>query len=262
MSGTDGDGCVEPAAAQAVERAVRRLQQPLSEVVERRPIPFDVQRVVLADAAALDTSPPRVAGAPADQARVAELLAALAAPAEVAALPAKPPAWRLIVADRAGSAITLDLFADRVVARHGEPIALRPAPGAWALLVRPSRELRDAALWLEEPTTVTQLQIDDIGYQRGAVIGDWARRPGGRIDPTLVEALVARLAAPRAIGFADGPFAVAHRVTITVTPPIGAPSRHVLTLGAVRAAGCPAQLDRGIIVLPAIVCTQVAVLAK
>jgi len=261
MSGTDGDGCVEPAAAQAVERAVRRLQQPLSEVVERRPIPFDVQRVVLADATAVDTSPPRVGGEPADQTRVAELLAALAAPAEVVALPASPASHHLVVTDRAGAVITLDLFADRV-ARHGEPIALRPAPGAWAVLRRPARELRDVTLWLEEPTTITELRIDAVRYRRGPVIGAWARQPAGAFDPAMVEALVALLAAPRAAGFADGPFAVAHRVTITVTPPVGAPTEHVLALGRPGAAGCPAQVDRGAIVLPAIVCTQVAALAN
>lgn len=262
MVGTAGNGCVEAAAVQAVERAVQRLQHPLSEIVERRPIPFDVQRVVLADATVLDTSPPRVAGDPADPARVAELLAALAAPAEVAAVPVQPPFQHLLITDRAGTAITLDLFADRVVARHGEPIALRPPPGLWPLLVRPSRELRDVALWLEEPTTITELQIDGVRYQRGSLIGAWERRPAGAFAPAMLDALVELLAAPRAIGFADAPLAVAHRVTVTVTPPFGPPTAHVLAVGAARAAGCPAQVERGVIVLPTRVCTQVAALAR
>jgi hypothetical protein len=154
VSGTGGDGCIERAAAVAVERAVGRLQQPPSAIADPRPVPFQVARVVLPDGVALDTAPPRLAGEPADPARIEELLHALAAPAEITALPAVPPARQLVV-DGEGGTITLDLHAGRVLARRGEPIALRLAPGAWNLLVRPSRELRDAALWLEEPTTIT-----------------------------------------------------------------------------------------------------------
>jgi hypothetical protein len=282
VSGTAGDGCIEPAAATAVEHAIGRLHQPREAIVERRPVPFEPQRIVLGDAVALDATALRVGDAPADPARVTELYAALAAPAEVAALPAAPATGHLVVTGRAGATITLDLFAEHVLARHGEPLALRPAPGAWSLLVRPSRELRDVTLWLEEPTTITTLRIDRVSYQRGAIIGDWTRLPAGATDAKpagakpadakpadarpadarILEALVGLLAAPRALGFIDDPIAIAHRVTLVITPPTGAPTEHVLELGAPRAAGCPVHADRDTVLLQAIVCAQVAALAK
>jgi hypothetical protein len=272
VSGTAGDGCIERAAADGVEWAIGRLQQPPEAIVERRPIPFEPQRIVLADAVGLDAAALRVGDAPADPARVAELYAALAAPAEVAAVPAVPATGHLVVAGQAGATITLDLFAAHVLARHGEPVALRPAPGAWNLLVRPSRELREVTLWLEEPTTITTLRIDDLTYQRGAVIGEWTRRPAGApdarpaaakpVDARALEALVASLAAPRSLGFVDDPIAIAHRVTLVITPPTGAPTEHVLALGAPRPAGCPARVERDAVLLPAVVCAQVAALAN
>jgi hypothetical protein len=270
VSGTLGDGCIEPLVRSAIDRAIGRLQQPPEAIVERRPVPFEPARVVLADGAALDTAALRIGDAAADQARVAELLAALAAPAEVARLPSTPAVHHVVVGGRAGAAITLDLFAEQTLARHGEPIALRPAPGAFRLLVRPSRELRDVTLWLEEPTTITAVQIDEVRYQRGAVIGDWTRLPvagagagsGPTADTKTVEALVAQLAAPRSLGFLDGELTVIHRVTLTVTPPTGAPTEHVLALGALRASGCPVRLDHEAILLPATVCAQVAALAQ
>jgi hypothetical protein len=277
LAGSLGDGCIERAVADAVDRAVSRLQQAATALVERRPIPFEPARVVLADAAVLELSALRLDDGPAEPARVTELLAALAAPAEVAAVPASPATGHLVVTGRAGAAITLDLFADHVVARHGEPIALRPAPGAWRLLARPSRELRDVALWLEEPTTITAVQIDAVRYARGAAIGDWSRVSGATPGTAAgsasaqamaadgaaaLEALVAVLAAPRALGFVDGAVPAAHRVTLTVTPPTGAPVEHTITLGAPRPAGCPARVARDTVVLPAVVCAQVAALAR
>jgi hypothetical protein len=262
VSGTAGDGCVDQAAADAIGAALAGLRQPAAAIVERRPVPFEPARVVLPDGAALSTSPPRIGDAAADVTRVAELFAALAAPAVVVARPAGPPTAHVTATDRAGAAIALDLFADRVLARPGEPVALRPAPGAWSLLVRPSRELRDLTLWVEEPTMVTALVIDGVRYQRGAVIGAWDRQPAGPVDAARVEALVAQLAAPRALGFADGPLATAHRVTLEVTPPAGAPIHHALELGAPRGSGCPAHTGGDTVVLPAAICSEVAALGQ
>jgi hypothetical protein len=269
LSGTPGDGCVERAAVAAVEDAIARLRQPPAALVERRPVPFEPVRVVLADRVALDLTALRAGGAPADPARVAELVAALSAPAEVAGAPATPAIHQLIVTGRDGIAVTLDLFAERVVARHGEPVALRPAPGAWDLLVRPSRELRDAAPWVEEPTMVTAVRIDDVRYERGAVIGEWTRQPARATtarpsapDAGMLDALVALLAAPRSLGSVTGAVPIAHRVTLTITPPAGAPTERVLGVGAPRAAGCPARAERDALMLPAIVCAQVAALAR
>lgn len=262
VAGTAGDGCIERAAARAIERAIARLRQPPDAVVERRPIPFEPQRIALADGAALELSPLRVGDHPADRARVDELLFALTAPAEVAPLPATPAAQHLVITDRTGAATTLDLFADRVLARRGEPVALRPSPGAWSLLVRPSRDVRDLTLWLEEPTTITALRVDGVAYQRGAVIGAWQRQPPGALQAATVEALVATLAAPRALGFVDERVATPHRVTITVTPPAGPITEHTVETGTVRAGRCPVRIERTTFVLPGIVCEQIATLAK
>jgi hypothetical protein len=278
ITGTTGDGCIPRAAADGVVRAIARLLQPPGLIAERRPAPFEPTQLVLSDGAVLTTAPLRVADRPADPARVAELLAALAAPADVVALPAGAPAHQLRAT--AASTITLDLFVGGVLARHGEPIALHLAPGAWQLVTRPSRELRELALWLEEPTTITGVRIDDIRYERGALIGAWSRQPSGPADATTLEALTTALAAPRSLGFVDGtahpsggadgrrrapvvePFAITHRVTLTVTPPTGAPSEHVLELGAPRTTGCPARVAGDAVLLPAILCTQVAALAR
>jgi hypothetical protein len=262
VAGTAGDGCIEPAGADAIERAVRRLAQPPETIVERRPVPFEPRRVVLADGAALETSPPQIGDRAANETRVAELLAVLAAPAEVAPRPSTPAAQHLTVTSRTGDTITLDLFAERRIARRGEPVALRPAPGAWTVLVRRSRELRDLGLWLEEPTTISALQIDRTRYQRGAVIGAWTREPPGPLDASAVEALVAALAAPRALGFADDAPSIAHRLTLSITPPVGAASERVLELGAPRATGCPARAGGEAFLLPAAICAQAAMLAR
>ncbi len=267
VSGTAGDGCVDQAVGEAIDHAIGRLAQPPATIVERRPIPFEPQRIVLADTTVLDTTVLHIGDHPAEPTRVAELLAALSAPSEVAALPARPATQRLVVTGRDGTELTLDLFAEHVLVRHGEPVALKPAPGAWDLLVRPSRELRDVTLWLEEPTTITTLRIDEISYQRGAVIGDWTGEPPGAsgtkpADAKTIEALVALLAAPRSLGFLDDQITIGHRVTLVVTPPTGAPTEHALAIGAARPAGCPARVDRDTVFLPAIVCAQVAALAK
>lgn len=265
VSGTAGDGCIERAAAVAIERAVGALQQPPAAIVERRPVPFEVARVVLADGVALDTVPPRLAGAPADPSRVEELLAVLAAPAEVVAAPVRP-AGRELVVEGEGATVVLDLFADRTLARRGEPVALQLAPGAWNLLVRPSRELRDPALWLEQPTAITALRIDEVRYQRGAVLGAWTRRPAGGeaapADGARLEALAEALAAPRAVGFLDGAIATAHRVLVAITPPAGPPAERVLEVGAALPAGCPVRVERETVLLPAKLCLEIAALAK
>ncbi|HSS01948.1 MAG TPA: hypothetical protein VLM79_33045, partial [Kofleriaceae bacterium] len=270
ISGSAGDGCVDPAAAAAIDRAVAALYQPPASIVERRPIPFEAQRIVLVDGVAVDLAPLRVGDHAADPARVAELLAALAAPAEVVTSPPRTgadPSTRaavrqLVVTDRSGGATVLDLLSDRLVARHGEPVPLRLAPGAWSLLARPSRELRDATLWIEEPTMVTSVRIDRVVYQRGAVIGEWGRQPAGAADGTALEALVAAVAAPRALGFLDAAPPIVRRLTIATAPPVGRPREHVLELGAPGAAGCPARADGEAVLLPTAVCARVAALAR
>jgi hypothetical protein len=261
LSGTAGEGCVAQSAATSIERAIARLRQAPEAIVDRRPMGLEAQRIVLVDGVALDVSRLRIGEHAADQARVAELLAALAAPAEVVPLPAKAATEKLVI-EQGGSTVTLDVYGERVLARHGEPVALRPAPGAWALVVRGSRELRDVTLWLEEPTTITRVRIDEVDYERGAVIGEWTRRPKRPIDGKQVEELVALLATPRAVGFGDGPVAIGHRVMITITPPAGSPTERVLEIGSDRRGGCAARSGRESVLLSPTVCVQIAALAK
>jgi hypothetical protein len=267
ISSTQGDGCIERTVATAVANAVERLAQPLRTLVERRPVPFEPARIVLPDGVTLEIKPLRLGSASAEPARVAELLAALAGPTDVAGRPVKPAQRQMTVSDDAGATITLDLFGERVLGRPGEPFSLQPADGMWKLLVRPSRELRDLALWLEEPTTIAAIRIDDVRYQRGAVIGVWTRsspspQPGPTVDAKALEGLVAALAAPRSLGFVDDAFAITHRVTLVVAPPAGADIERSIELGALRTAGCPARIGREAILLPASICTQVAALAR
>lgn len=262
VSGTDGDGCVDAVVAQAVERAVAGVEAPAAAIVERRPVPVEIERVQLADGAVLTMAPPRIGDGAADPARVAELLAVLAAPLDVVALPAAAPVGKIVATDRAGGEVAIDLFAGKVLARRGEPVALRPAPGAWEILVRPSRALRDVQMWLEEPTMITALAIDQVRYERGAVIGAWSRRPEGPVDARAVEELVGLLAAPRAQGFVDGEGAPSRRVAIVVTPPAGAPLERVIEIGPRRPSGCPARVDREVVALPARICVLVAALAR
>lgn len=282
-SGSAGGGCVERAAVAGVQAAAAALQQPAEAIVERRPVPFEPARIALADGALLEMSPLRIGDAAADPARVAELLAALAVPAEVTRVPGGAPIGHIVATDRAGASIALDLFADRVLVRRGEPVALREAPGAWRALVQPARELRDPTLWLEEPTTVAALVIDGVRYERGAVIGAWNRlalapgsgSPGPGASATAaavpvdaaraarIEALVAQLAAPRALGFVDGQLAAAHRLAIEVAPPVGAPIHHEIAVAAPGsgAAGCAARAGHDTVRLPAAICAEVAALA-
>jgi hypothetical protein len=283
-SGSAGSGCVERAAVAAVQVAAAALQQPAEAIVERRPVPFEPARIALADGALLEMSPLRIGDAAADAARVAELLAALAVPAEVTRVPVGAPIGHIVATDRAGASIALDLFADRLLVRRGEPVALREAPGAWRALVQPARELRDPTLWLEEPTMVAALVIDGARYERGAVIGAWGRHlapapgsgsasPGGTATAAAVpvdtaaaariEALVAQLAAPRALGFIGDRIAVAHRVAIEVVPPVGPPIHREIAVAAPGSgtAGCAARAGHDTVRLPAAICAEVAALA-
>ena len=262
LSGNRGDGCIEPAAVAAVVAAAQRLQQPAAEIAEPRPIPFAPSRIVLTDGVALDVAARRAGDDPVDPRKLAELVAALTAPAEVVALPRKPAVAHLVVSDRGRGEIALDVYADHQVARRGEPIALRLAPARWDALRRPARELRELSLWAEDPMTISELAIDGVRYQRGQVIGAWTRQPAGRDDPHSVDALVGALAAPRPEAAPAGGFTAAHRVTLTAAPPVGAATQRSLELGALRAAGCPARAGRDVVMLPAMVCLLVAALVQ
>jgi hypothetical protein len=131
---------------------------------------------------------------------------------------------------------------------------------------------------------VAALVIDGARYERGAVIGAWGRHlapapgrgsasPGGSATAAAVpvdtaaaariEALVAQLAAPRALGFVGDRIAVAHRVAIEVVPPVGAPIHREIAVAAPGsgAAGCAARTGHDTVRLPAAICAEIAALA-
>lgn len=259
ITGSAGDGCITRSSATALEQAAAALTQPDDLLVEKRPAPLEPTQLTLPDGAVLDVTHLRIADSPADPARVAELLAALSTPSTPVARPAQAATQTLTVTSAHGT-ITLDLFAG-LIARRDEPRALRPPPGAFALLTRPSRALRDPAPWLEEPTTITAIRIDDRIYQRGGTIGTWTRDATPADAPAL-DALALALATPRVLAVLDTPIAPSHRVTLTVTPPVGAPTHHDLALGPPRASGCPARVASITLLLPLGLCHQVAALAR
>lgn len=264
IDGTYGPGCIEPRAWDAARAAIDALARPPAQIVERRPVPIDPARIQLADRGVLDlTAGARIGDREADPARAAELVLALAAPAEPVALPTSPPIGALEVTDRGGQAIAIDLYAGGdaggVVARRGEPVALKIGQGAWALLTRPSSELADPTPWREEPTTISQLELGGTRYTRGEVLGEWTRSGPGRDDPAAVDQLARLLAQPHAT---RRPRAVAARRTITVhvAPVGGAAQVHTVALGAPDAAGCPAVIDGAPLELDAQVCALVQTL--
>jgi hypothetical protein len=242
IDGTAGPGCVGLGAWENAKRAIWTLTQPAAQLVERRPAPLDPVKVVLPDGGVLElTGPARIGDRDADPAAVLELVAALATPAEPVAVPPGKPLGALVVTDRGGRSIALELHAPRVVVRRGEPIGLRVGEGAWERLVRPSATLRDPTPWREEPTTITALELDGTTYTRGAVIGEWTRAGPGRDDPAAVEQLAGALAAPRVRPHARGG-AMRHVVTLHVKPPGGAPVQRTIRIGE-GPGGCHALAE-------------------
>lgn len=242
-----GQGCADAASWRDVTAAIHALEQPPDHVVDRRPLPIDAKQLVLADGATLDRKGrPRLADHDADPERVAELIAALAAPADVVALPAAKPTTTIRTEE-----VTLDLY-DHVLARRGEPVALRPTPQAWATITRPSSALRDPTRWLEDAATIASISIDGTTYRRGGALGEWI----GARDPALVEVVATALATVRAPS-GPPPARVVHRIELQIAPPAGAPATHRLEVGD----GCAARADGEPIVLPLAACTAVAAAA-
>jgi len=221
ITGTYGPGCVEAGAWQAIAAAGEALRggKP-AELADPRPVPFEPTQLVLPDKVTLEVKRRlRVGDHDADPSRVTELLAVLAAPAEVVALPAARPTGELVATAPDGAAHALDLYGNGIVARRGEPVALRIGAGGYALLVRPSAALRDPTVWLEEPTTITAITIDGTTFTRGAVLGEWTRSGPGRDVSPLVEHLVEMLATLRGRGAAPAGGTKRHEVTLQIVPP-------------------------------------------
>ncbi len=230
-----GDGCIPRATYDAIIAATHALLGPPQAVADPRPLPAELETIVLADRRVLELDRvPSIDGKPADSEAVIDLLAVLAAPADI--VPAPKPMTergRLLLAIKGGATVTLVLFENNLVRREGEPIALRLSNIAYNRLLRGAPAYADKSVWNEEPTTVTSLVIDGITYTRGAVIGEWTRAPAGAFDPARVEAVVAALSAPRRTADVES-MNITHRVTLTVTPPVGAPVVHHVGVASFR----------------------------
>ncbi len=256
-----GDGCLERAAWQralAAFEPLARLDAP--SLVDTRIVPFTPVSVKFrADDTELKLSGRAQIGTDdADLDRVRELLAALATSGTIVPRPTLNPRM-LIDARGPTESVQLSIF-DGVVARADEPFALRPPPEAFAMITRPVSALRDPILWREEVTTLSTFTLDGITYARGAVIGEWTRTPAGTVDAALVDSLAETLSRVRA-PTTTAPATIAHTITVTFTPPTGAPTTHTLELGTPTHGGCAARVDRKPVRLDLSLCMAVVALA-
>ena len=260
LSSDIGDGCIARATYDAVTAAVQALAGSAATVAEPRPLPVEVEKVVLADAAvlALDRAP-AIDGKPTDPVAVAELLAVLAAPADLVPLPdVHPVRGTVTLTVRKAGAITLELLGGNLVHRALEPVALRLSGGAYERLARGARAYVDKSVWNEEPTTITSIKIDAITYTRAAVIGEWTRAPAGTFDPKRVDLVAVALSVPRRTPDVES-INYTHRVVLTVTPPVGAPVVRALGVGNFR---CIATTGAGTMSFAPAVCEALDALAR
>jgi hypothetical protein len=248
-----GAGCVAADDLRALADALRDPQP------DPRPLPIDPAKLTLRDGTLLDVTAKRIGDVDAEPDRVRELTSALMTRGTVKARPAGKPTATITAVDRAGTEVVLELF-DHAIARRGEPVAIDIAADAWKLITRPTAALRDPIRWREDATNLTSITLDNVTYKRGAVLGEWTREPAGKVDPTLVDALVETLATVRA-PTAPAPTAIAHRLRITITPPAGAPITHAIELAAPTQDGCAARLDSTPVLLPLPLCTAAIALA-
>ncbi len=257
-----GDGCIQRAGYDEVKAVIALLAGPPELVLEPRPMPAQLASITLVDGAMVRLDKGlTIDDAPADPAAVAELLAVLAAPAEVVIAPPSGPRRALTLHVRGGSPVILELLGGNLVRREGEPRALRLTVGAYAILARTRAELAGRSVWTEEPTTISALTIDAITYTRGAVIGEWARSSPGPVDGARVEALVVALASPQRSPEVEAS-PIAHRVTLTVTGPTGAPIQHELRIGASRGGVCTGTTSKATVLLARGVCAAIDQLAR
>ncbi len=237
-----GAGCVPQRAFHDLARAVNEL------AIEPRPAPIEATAIQLPDGTKLTLrGRPKLGDKPddrdADPGRVLELLAVLAAPAEVIENPSGFTATQTVQVTGATGTIVLELASDRRLRRAGETIALRLTRPAWDVLTRPARELEHVSLWVEDPRTINAVAIDGVTYTRGAVEGEWTVNPKRTVEPSVIGAAFEALAAPRAIRDPIELTQVAHRVKVTVVPPAGGSTQHALEVGSFKAAGCAARVD-------------------
>jgi hypothetical protein len=245
IAGNDGDACVSETAWKAAFAAAEPLAGPPDAIVDRRPLPITPVKLVLGNST-LDLVTMRLDGKETDRDAVTALVAALSAPAEeVTRVPAGALTATLTATDRAGISVTLEVVGN-VVARSGEPVALRPSREALATMARPAAALLDPTRWVEDPLAVAELVVDGVTYRRGAVVGEWTREPRGQVKAAAVDAAALALSHLRAPAV-DGKVGPAvHHVSVKLVPPVGMPQTHQLDVDRHCAAnldGMPVQLE-------------------
>jgi hypothetical protein len=265
VAGTWGDGCIDPAAAQAVAERAAWFRRPDPEVVARALVPDAPAKVTLVDHTSIDVANVRVGDAAGDPREIRVLAGQLTLHNEtVGARPTTPPVGQLTVELAGGAQITLWLYAPHMVARGDEPFAVALGAGPFALLRRPAAAYRDPTPWREEPTMISTIEIDGVRFTRGDVIGAWARAPGGPVSAPAaerLEALAKDLAHPYA-SRGELPVATAHTITVTVAPPVGAPITHRLALGAAEGSFCPAAAGGDRLYVSIEICRRAAMLVR
>ncbi len=262
VSSASVTGCVERAAYDAVLAALAPLRGTGREVMESRPAPLDAATITLRDGAILDVTKLRIGEHPADPVRVTELLSVLAAPADLAdATAAASVKGTLVVTDRQGASVSLELLAGGIVRRPGEPLGMILAPAFVAVLGRAGSAYRDLAPWAEDPLAVRAIRIGRKESVRGAVVGEWSPSSSAAVTAAL-ENLASQLAAPRPTALGPPTFATAHRVVIVIAPPAGQIVEHELEVGGEIAAGCPVRAAGMSLILPALVCDAISIVVR
>ena len=253
---TDGDGCVERAAWDAIGSELTKLE--CSRGRDRRPATTSDRA---REARARRWRRARIAGRPrignddANPDRVRELVVALTAKGVCISRPARKPSKTLVATDASGTNVTLEVFDGGLVARAGEDVAIHVmGDEAWRAIMRPSSALRDSVLWREDETTVQSIGVDGVTFKRGALIGEWTRSPAGEVDAALVDALAQSLASVRAPSTTQT-VAATRKIAVTFAPPSGKPVKHELALAPPGAEGCAAKVDGAPVMLPLPLCT-------
>lgn len=253
---TDGDGCVERAAWDAITTVLAKLNDPAAEIADPRPLPIVPATLVLGDGAVLEIAGrPRIGSEDADPDRVRDLVAALTAKGVFIPRPARKPSKTLVATDANGVSVTLEVFDGGLVARAGEDLAIHVmGDEAWRAIMRPSSAFRDPVLWREDETTVQSITVDGVTFDRGALIGEWTRSPAGEVDAALVDALAQALASLRAPSTTQA-VAATRKIAVTFAPPSGKPTTHELAIAPPGPEGCAAKVDGASVLLPLPLCT-------
>ncbi|MDB4959230.1 MAG: hypothetical protein JWO36_6799 [Myxococcales bacterium] len=262
VAGSFGNGCVSAVSWNEIVAVVHALDGSPGAIADRRMTADPPEWIMFQGGDRLELNTMTVVRAgrrvAADPSRARELVAALLDEAEIVGDTSvddiesnKPTGHLTALSARGRNRIYWD--AAGFVFRDHERLKFRPTTSDLKIYQRGVAAYVDDHLWTEDPTSITAIEIDHVTYRRGAVLGEWTRDPSGKIKAAALDALASALAAVRAPA-SEGDLAVAHEVTVTITPPVGAPSKHTLEI----AAGCAARVDGARVTLSRSVCAAVA----